>query len=300
MGVWTSYAVFVDLDQELDRLYQLPLADFIGVRNDLAKRLRAEGNREEAEKVKKLAKPSLTAWVANQLHFQAPRRLAALYETGDRIKTAIAEGAGAHQAAMKARRETVAELLAIADEILDGAGQTLSRVHRQRLTRTLETLAGGQSEAVPGRLSQDLEPPGFDALSGLAASLGQMPRRSAKPEPAVEHERQEPNNLAEVVDLAAERQSREDKARERKLTKARDAVAAAEKKLTESKRRADEARSAVVDAEGVAAEARAAAETAEQHLRQARSDAEATAASAKRAGDDLAAAEEQLQRLQES
>jgi len=298
----------VNLNYELDRLYQLPLADFIGARNDLAKRLRADGDRDGAEQVKKLAKPSLTAWAVNQLHFQARPRLDALLATGERMRTAISEGAGAHQAAMKARREAIAELLAIAAEILDAGGQPLTRVHRQRLLRTLEALASGNAEAVPGRLSQDLEPPGFDALSGLAASLTQMPRR-----PILELVSDDPGpgELAEVFDFAAERQSRVDKAQEKKLAEAGRAVAAAEEKASEQKRRAGDARAALVEAERIEAEATAAVKEAERRVREAREkleaavasaakarlESDAAVASAKRADDDLTAAKNQLQRL---
>ncbi len=295
-------------DEELDRLYQLPLAEFIGARNDLAKRLRAGGDRDGAEEIKKLAKPSLTAWVANQLHFQARPRLDALLAAGRKMRAAISKGAGAHQTAMKARREAIAELLTLADEILQGEGQTLHRVHRQRLSRTLEALASGNAEAVPGRLGQDLEPPGFDAFSGLAASLSQMPRR-----PVLElvSEDAAPRKLAEVVDLAAARQSRANKAQERRLAEASRAVAAAEEKASALKRQADQARSALADAERAEAEAKTAAEEAERHVREAREEIETTAsatakarrntdaaaASAKRAGDELAAAKKELQRL---
>jgi hypothetical protein len=290
----------MSFEEQLDRLYQLPLADFIGARNDLAKRLRADGDRDGAERVKKLVKPSLTAWVVNQLHFQARPRLDALLDAGEKIRTAITGGAGAHQAAMKARREAVAELLALAAEILDGAGQALTRVHRQRLTRTLEAYASGHAEAVPGRLAEDLEPPGFDAVSDLAASLAQMPRRPPKLELVTEETERKPAELAEVVDLAAERRTRADKAREQKLADARGTVAAAEEKLAELDRRAGAARTALADAERREADARDAAEEAARRVREARREAEAAAASSKRAGAELDAVKSELRRLQEA
>jgi len=50
------------LEERLDELYALPLDEFTAARNELAKALRAEGKREEADAVKALAKPSVTAW----------------------------------------------------------------------------------------------------------------------------------------------------------------------------------------------------------------------------------------------
>jgi hypothetical protein len=48
-------------------LYTLPLDDFIRARNSLAKQLADAGNSEEAQRVKGLRKPNVTAWAVNQL-----------------------------------------------------------------------------------------------------------------------------------------------------------------------------------------------------------------------------------------
>lgn len=46
------------MERELDSLYQVPLGEFTAARDELAKRLRDEGEREQAEEVKKLRKPT--------------------------------------------------------------------------------------------------------------------------------------------------------------------------------------------------------------------------------------------------
>jgi hypothetical protein len=46
------------LERELDALYQLPLDQFTSARDELAKRLRADGQAERAEQVKALRKIS--------------------------------------------------------------------------------------------------------------------------------------------------------------------------------------------------------------------------------------------------
>lgn len=57
----------------VDALYGLPLDEFTPARDALAKELRREGQREGAEWVKGLHKPSAPAWVVNQLaRTQAP------------------------------------------------------------------------------------------------------------------------------------------------------------------------------------------------------------------------------------
>src|SRR5438128_1632089 len=56
-----------DLDAQIDALYGLSLGEFTAERDALARRLRKEGDREGADAVKRLAKPSAAAWLVNQL-----------------------------------------------------------------------------------------------------------------------------------------------------------------------------------------------------------------------------------------
>src|ERR671932_801348 len=49
-----------DLDDDLDALYSGPLDEFVTARNALAGRLRKAGDREAAERVKKLPKPPVS------------------------------------------------------------------------------------------------------------------------------------------------------------------------------------------------------------------------------------------------
>ena len=48
-------------------LYGLPLDRFVAERAALAKSLRSEGQREQADQVAKRRKPSVAAWAVNQL-----------------------------------------------------------------------------------------------------------------------------------------------------------------------------------------------------------------------------------------
>ena len=61
-----------DFEGDLDRLYQLPLSEFTSARDELTRRLRAEGEREKAEEIKKLRKPTAAVWVVNQLARERP------------------------------------------------------------------------------------------------------------------------------------------------------------------------------------------------------------------------------------
>src|SRR6478736_6685161 len=77
-----------DLDDEVDALYGLPLDAFVPERDALAKRLRADKRREEADAVKALRKPSVAAWAANQVLRSQPGQRDALLEAGDALRAA--------------------------------------------------------------------------------------------------------------------------------------------------------------------------------------------------------------------
>src|SRR5213075_3003139 len=76
------------IDAEIDALFQLPLAEFTGARNALAKRLKDEGRTLEAERVKALAKPPAPAWAVNQLYWQDPKPIERLLALGERVRKA--------------------------------------------------------------------------------------------------------------------------------------------------------------------------------------------------------------------
>ncbi len=180
----------IDLEAELDRLYSLPAAEFVKARNELAKRLRSSGDRDGANRVKKLAKPSVTAWAVNQLAFRARSELDGLRATGEQVRAAHLAGPGEQQAAAKARRDAIANLRVIAEVALQEVGVTPGRSHRQRISQTLEVLSSQSTEEESqraGRLSTDLEPAGFDALTDLAAALAASQKSrpmAAKTKPA--------------------------------------------------------------------------------------------------------------------
>src|SRR5258705_12992292 len=76
------------LDDDVDALFKLPLAEFIGARNDLVARLKRAGRADDANLVKALAKPSISAWAVNQLHWTHREALDRLLVTGQRFRQA--------------------------------------------------------------------------------------------------------------------------------------------------------------------------------------------------------------------
>ena len=73
-------------DEEIDALYGLALDEFTSARNDLARDLRKQGDRERADAVAKLPKPSRAAWAVNQLARRHPGEVDDLLRAGEELR----------------------------------------------------------------------------------------------------------------------------------------------------------------------------------------------------------------------
>jgi hypothetical protein len=163
-----------DIGAEIDALFQLSLAEFTGARNALAKQLKKEGRTLDAERVKALAKPSAPAWAVNQLYWQDPKAIERLLALGERVRKAqTGQLANADlRALIDEKKQMTTALLTNASAILEEAGHPASADSMRRVSATLEALAAwGSMEGVgvprAGRLTADLDPPGFDTLVPL-------------------------------------------------------------------------------------------------------------------------------------
>src|ERR1041385_5264080 len=99
------------LDDDIDALFQLPQTEFIGARKALAARLKKNGFVSEAEDVKALAKPSISAWTVNQLYWRHREAFDELIATGQRFRKAQVSGNMVNmREALDARREVLSHL----------------------------------------------------------------------------------------------------------------------------------------------------------------------------------------------
>ncbi len=173
-------------DEELDRLYQLPLGEFVQARNDLAAALKKSGA-PDAKRVRDLPKPSASAWAVNQLYWAARPELDELIDVGDRYRRAqqaALAGEGSELSdAERDRRRAIDDAIRRVRYILAESGQAASEPLMRRITTTLEALASYGSEnpnPMKGRLSEDVVSPGFGALSALAPLSTDTREREAK------------------------------------------------------------------------------------------------------------------------
>ena len=101
-----------DLDAALAALYQLPLEQFVATRDQLARRLRAAGDRDSARQVAALRRPPVSAWAANQLAHAAPNGVAELLEVGAALRQAQQEALAGQPGAARQLRTATAHLRA--------------------------------------------------------------------------------------------------------------------------------------------------------------------------------------------
>jgi hypothetical protein len=166
------------LEDDIDALFRLPLAEFTGERNTLAARLKKEGRRNDADRVKLLAKPSVSAWAVNQLYWDHREAFDQLMASGKRLRPAqklrLAGKVTSMRDSLDARREALVHLSDLAAELLRDAGSNPSLDTLRRVTTTLEAMSAQALHAdgpTPGRLTQDLDPPSFDSLASLMSGV---------------------------------------------------------------------------------------------------------------------------------
>src|SRR6185295_5104016 len=90
-----------NLDGDIDALFRLPLAEFIGARKSLAARLKKDARANEAERVQLLAKPSISAWTVNQLYWKHREAFDRLLASGQVFREAQISGRAGKVADMR-------------------------------------------------------------------------------------------------------------------------------------------------------------------------------------------------------
>jgi DNA repair exonuclease SbcCD ATPase subunit len=261
------------LDDDLDALFSLPLAEFTAARNALASQLKKGGRSNEAEFVKTLGKPSISAWAVNQLYWRHRDAFDRLIDSGERFRQAQSSSGARKVADMRsaldARRESLSELSDLASDLLREAGHNPTQEFTRRIATTLEAMSAYASQADgprPGRLTQDVDPPGFESLASFVPSGG---KRELTKEPAQKPAAPAPSSKATAIDKSAMRKTEAaNDAREREKDRQL-AMAAAKASAQEAKRLLAEARTTTQSLEAAHKKAHSEARDAEKERREA-------------------------------
>jgi hypothetical protein len=256
-------------DEAIDDLYQAPLKEFTAKRNALLKTMRGA----DATRVRTLAKPSVAAWAVNQVYWQARPLYDRAIKSGERLRhaqIAALEGKSADvRSASDAHRRAVAAAVAEAERLAGAAG---SRPATDALMRTLEALSlAAEPPEHPGRLSDALQPAGFEALAGITPNVTASSARAGRDRPA---DTEAPPTRAPERDARAPETPALDPIRGKQAARARQRQEAAEarRRVAEQKKRQAELRArqeALERAKALEAKARAEWERAREALRKA-------------------------------
>ena len=271
---------------EADDLYGLPLDEFTKARDALAKRLRGEKRRDDADLVKGLKRPSVAAGAINL----AVRRHGAddLLAAGEELRDAhgaLLDGKGD---AASVREATERERAAVREFAKLALGDEATEATAEKVRATLHAAAVDdevRERLEAGRLEREAEA-GVDPMALMASAAAEKggAKRGAKGGTKAASARgksaagssargksaaKAPSARGKTAAKKAgksDAERRREEAAARAVAKAEEAVAAAD----EAEERADAAREALAEAEEAARKARAVVEDLEATERQAR------------------------------
>lgn len=221
------------LEEVADELYGLPLEQFTKTRNERAKAIKADGDKELAETVKSLPKPSVAPWVVNMLVRHDTEQLEQVLALGESLRQAQAELAGDQIRELDKQRRKLTHAITVQGRgLAKDLGQSVSQAVATQIEETLHAAMADADAAAAVRTGQLVEPlkaTGFGSvdLAGAVAVpslIGQV----AKP---VE---KKPPKLTVVEDDTRAREEAEAALREAKAE-----AAEAEKKAAKAARRVE-------------------------------------------------------------
>lgn len=234
-----------DLDTAADELYGAAREDFTPRRKELAKEAKAAGDAKLAAAIDKLAKPTTSAWLANQLARDPSSDVDQVASLGEALRAAHAKLDGDKLRSLSQQRtRLVNTLIRQAGKL----GQVTESVTRELEDIFTTAIADPEIAGVllAGRLTsaKDLAAtaaawPSTELTDALAASVPARPKRTREKPP------------------------RDDRARE-ELARKR---AAAEKELEEARAAVKEAEADRTEEERILVEAQRAADEATEHVR---------------------------------
>lgn len=157
-----------------DRLYAVPVDDFMALRSDLSTQLREAGDAAGAKAVTALRKPTVGASYVNRLVLDDPGRVERLVELGNRLRAAQDElDATALRELSTQRRSLVGELARDAFALADRRDPPAAL--RDEVTQTLDAaIADQQIAAELGRLTRAQQWSGF-GVAPAAPGLTLLP-----------------------------------------------------------------------------------------------------------------------------
>jgi hypothetical protein len=286
----------VDLETSLTSLYAAPQAEFVPTRADLVKQARAAGDRELAAKIGAARKPTVAAWLLNQVSREYPDDLDTLAELGQALRDAHQQLAADQLRALSQQRNDVLRTLddralRIARRATMAVTAAVTEALREAFTAALldpdvlATLRAGRLAAVPGAEAST----GWPTWDGIPATPPTRPQQPPKP-PTSTKDAKDASDEEQARRRAAERRAARRAEAEEEAELAETARAEAEHTLTAARQRVEDADTELVAARNRVEQARFEQRSAKQAAFAAQHEydqAERNARAAKRALSDL-------------
>jgi hypothetical protein len=226
-----------NVESVAEELYALPQSEFTAARDARSAAARRDGDRELAEAIKKLGRPTTAAWLANLLVRERTQQVEELLELGEAMREAQAELAADQMRHLATqRRQIVSALGGEAAKLAADQGQRVSRSIREEMEGTLEAALADPAagEALrSGRLTTSLRYTGLGPVDvGGAVATPSKPVASTK-KPTAKSAKSSPRKDDSDAQAEAERQRLERiEAAEKRLSDARTAAADAKADAT--------------------------------------------------------------------
>jgi hypothetical protein len=271
-----------DIDEVADELYGLPLEDFTAARTRFEKDAKAAGDRSAAVGIHSLAKPTVTAWLANQLVRAHRSELEPLLELGGALRDATQNLDGDQLRELsRQQQKLVYTLVQQARALARAADRSVSEDAVRGLEETLRAALADEQAGrllLAGHLTDALHSSdfgsGFGAGSDDLADVIPISRKAAvssrsqsdERPPRDEQRQRAEYALAEAGRALADATAARDGARAR-VTEADEAAASAHTRIEELRQQLEKASTAASDADRHRREVASALEQAERAVR---------------------------------
>ncbi len=262
-----------------DELYGLTPKEFVAARDAKVKELRGGGDAEAAREVAALRRPTVAAWLANQLVREHAEDVDPLLELGAGLREASAALSGPQLKELsKQRGQLVQALVRQARKDAHAAGQPVTEDAARGLEQTLHAALADEHAGEllrEGRLAEVLQHDAFGTdPGGPVVRRKPAPRRTAKNAPTPEEKERAERRAALESDLADAWKAARAAADAR--ADAEDAAIVADRAATEARRTAQRLAAELEQAESAHHAAAADSEEATEARDDARAEAERT------------------------
>ena len=290
----------MDLETALTSLYEATREEFIPTRDDLVKQARSAGDRELAGRIAAARKPTVAAWLLNQVGREYPDDLTALAELSEALRGAHQQLAADRLRALSQQRNELLRVLedralrvsrragmAVTDQVAEQVREAFTAAVLD--PGVLASLRTGRLSAVPGA-DANAGWPTWDGIPDVAPDKPARPTRTPSRAPSAPPSKSTKDDEEARRRAAAERRAARRREAEEEAELAESARAEAEQALDEAKQRAEEADTELAAARSRVEQARFEQRTAKQAAAAAQHDydqAERNARAARRALADL-------------